>query len=119
MFIRNHPIYRRKLDGAKIRPDDLRTSTDIQKIPRTDKNDLREAQQGGPFPYGDLLAVSTDDVTAYHQTSGTTGQPVRHVDSWRDWEWWTECWSTFLWAQGFRPQDRVLGRSLRLREDRL
>ncbi|MFQ5852824.1 MAG: phenylacetate--CoA ligase family protein [Candidatus Binatia bacterium] len=101
------PFYRKKLDSAKIKPGDIKTLSDIQKIPMTDKDELREAQQTNPFPYGDLLAVSTDDVTAYHQTSGTTGQPVRQADSWRDWEWWSECWATILWAQGFRPRDRV------------
>lgn len=101
------PFYRRKLDSAKIKPAGIKTLSDVQKIPRTDKNELREAQATDPYPYGDLLAVSTDDVTAYHQTSGTTGQPVRQADSWRDWEWWSECWATLLWAQGFRPHDRV------------
>jgi len=103
----NSPFYRKKLDSAKIKPADIKTLPDIQKIPRTDKNELREAQQTDPYPYGALLAVSTEEVTAYHQTSGTTGQTVRQADSWRDWEWWSECWATVLWAQGFRPQDRV------------
>jgi phenylacetate-CoA ligase len=103
----NSPFYRIKLDRAKIKPDDIKTLSDIQKIPRTDKNELREAQQTDPFPYGTLLSVPIDDVTAYHQTSGTTGQAVRQADSWRDWEWWSECWATILWAQGFRPHDRV------------
>lgn len=103
----NSPFYRKKLDSAKITPDDIKSLSDIQKIPRTDKNELRDAQQTDPFPYGSLLSVPTDDVTAYHQTSGTTGQAVRQADSWRDWEWWSECWATILWAQGFRPQDRV------------
>lgn len=101
------PFYRRKLGGAKIKPDDIQTLGDIRKVPRTDKDELREAQQTDPFPYGDLLSVPIEDVTAYHQTSGTTGQVVRQADSWRDWEWWSECWATILWAQGFRPRDRV------------
>ncbi len=28
-------------------------------------------------------------------------------DTWQDWEWWSECWATILWAQGYRPSDRV------------
>lgn len=28
-------------------------------------------------------------------------------DTWQDWEWWSECWSFVLWAQGYRPKDRV------------
>jgi phenylacetate-CoA ligase len=43
----------------------------------------------------------------FRQTSGTTGQPVYQPDTWQDWEWWSECWATVLWAQGYRPSDRV------------
>jgi phenylacetate-CoA ligase len=68
---------------------------------------LREVQGKDPFPYGEALCVSLDDVTAFRQTSGTTGQPVYQPDTWQDWEWWAECWSYLLWAQGYRPADRV------------
>ena len=34
-------------------------------------------------------------------------QPVYQPDTWQDWEWWAECWAYLLWAQGYRPQDRV------------
>ena len=46
-------------------------------------------------------------MTACRQTSGTTGQPVYQPDTWQDWEWWAECWSFILWAQGYRQADRV------------
>jgi phenylacetate-CoA ligase len=46
-------------------------------------------------------------VTVFRQTSGTTGQPVYQPDTWQDWEWWAECWACLLWAQGYRPSDRV------------
>jgi phenylacetate-CoA ligase len=48
-----------------------------------------------------------EDVAVFRQTSGTTGQPVYQPDTWQDWEWWSECWSFILWAQGYRPSDRV------------
>jgi phenylacetate-CoA ligase len=51
--------------------------------------------------------VPLDEVTIFRQTSGTTGQPVYQPDTWQDWEWWMECWAYILWAQGYRPQDRV------------
>ncbi|GGM61308.1 phenylacetate-CoA ligase [Halarchaeum rubridurum] len=101
------PFYRRKLDAAGIDPDDIRTYEDVREVPTTKKGELREAQGGEPFPYGDLLAASPEEVTEYHQTSGTTGEPVRQADSWGDWEWWGDCWATVLWAQGIRPDDRV------------
>jgi phenylacetate-CoA ligase len=101
------PFYRRKFDEAGIHPSDIESFADVRDVPTTSKDELRGAQQREPFPYGELLAVDPVDVTEYHQTSGTTGEPVRQADSWRDWEWWGDCWATVLWAQGIRPDDRV------------
>jgi phenylacetate-CoA ligase len=103
----NSPFYRRKFDEAGIDPADIESFEDVRSVPTTAKGELREAQQAEPFPYGDLLAVDPTEVTEYHQTSGTTGQPVRQADAWRDWEWWGDCWASVLWAQGIRPGDRV------------
>lgn len=101
------PFYRRKFDEAGIDPSAIETFEDVRRVPTTAKAELRAAQQSEPFPYGDLLAVDPEEVTDYHQTSGTTGEPVRQADAWRDWEWWGDCWATVLWAQGIRPDDRV------------
>lgn len=103
----NTPFYQQKFDEAGIDPTAIETFDDIRAVPPTSKAELRDAQTTDPFPYGDLLAVPLEDVTDYHQTSGTTGQPVRQADSWHDWEWWGDCWATVLWAQGVRPDDRV------------
>jgi phenylacetate-CoA ligase len=103
----NSPFYRAKFDEADIDPGSIETMADVRNVPTTTKDELLEAQTTEPFPYGDLLAVPPEEVTEYHQTSGTTGQPVRQADSWQDWEWWGDCWATVLWAQGVRPDDRV------------
>jgi phenylacetate-CoA ligase len=103
----NAPFYRQKFDEAGVDLTTIETIADVRKVPTTSKAELRDAQTTEPFPYGDLLAVPSEEVTEYHQTSGTTGQPVRQADSWHDWEWWGDCWATVLWAQGIRPDDRV------------
>jgi len=103
----NAPFYREKFDEAGIDPHSIETMADVRDVPTTSKDELRNAQTTEPAPYGDLLAVPPEEVTEYHQTSGTTGQPVRQADSWHDWEWWGDCWATVLWAQGVRPSDRV------------
>ena len=102
------PFYRKLYDEAGVHPEDIRTHEDVRRIPKVEKGMLRGAQCKAPFPYGDLLCVPLDDVTEYRQTSGTTGQPVYQADTWQDWEWWAESWSTILWAQGYRPTDRIL-----------
>jgi phenylacetate-CoA ligase len=94
-------------DKAGLTPDDIRSFDDIKKIPKVEKSMMREIQNKDPFPYGDALCVPLEEVSVFRQTSGTTGQPVYQPDTWQDWEWWSECWSFILWAQGYRPSDRV------------
>ncbi|MCH7764319.1 MAG: phenylacetate--CoA ligase family protein [Candidatus Marinimicrobia bacterium] len=103
-----HSKFHRTLyDNASIKPDDIQSLDDIRHIPTVEKSMMRDIQGKNPFPYGDALCVSLEEVTSYHQTSGTTGQPIYQPDTWQDWEWWSECWAQLLWAQGYRPKDRV------------
>lgn len=100
------PLYRRNYEAEGLRPEDIRTWDDVARVPLLTKDDYR-CQGVEPFPYGESLCVPLEEVTEFHQTSGTTGTPVYQPDTWADWEWWSECWATILWAQGFRPSDRV------------
>lgn len=100
-------FHRSLYEKAGIKPVDIRSMEDIRHIPTVEKSMMRDIQRKDPFPYGDTLCVPLDDVSEYRQTSGTTGQPIYQADTWEDWEWWSECWSYILWAQGYRPSDRV------------
>jgi phenylacetate-CoA ligase len=100
-------FHRALYDKTGIRPDDIRSIEDIRHVPKVEKAMMRDVQRKDPFPYGDALSVPLEAVTEFRQTSGTTGQPVYQADTWADWEWWAECWSYILWAQGYRPSDRV------------
>jgi len=100
-------FHRRLYENAGIRPEDIRSWEDIRRIPTVEKSMMRDIQRKDPFPYGDALCVPLEEVVEFRQTSGTTGQPVYQPDTWQDWEWWSECWSYILWAQGYRPRDRV------------
>lgn len=50
------PMYRRKYDDAGTKPSDIRTLADIQYVPFTVKEELRESQTNHP-PWGDFLCV--------------------------------------------------------------
>lgn len=100
-------FHRRLYQDAGLEPGDIKTSDDIRKVPKVEKAMMREIQRKDPFPYGDMLCVPLERVTEYHQTSGTTGQPVYQPDTWQDWEWWAESWSYIMYAQGFRDTDRI------------
>jgi len=103
----NSPFYRRLYQEAGLEPGDIKAFVDIQKVPKIEKGMMREVQQRDPFPYGDMMTVPLEQVTAFRQTSGTTGTPVYQADTWQDWEWWSESWCYILYAQGYRDTDRV------------
>ncbi|MEE9610182.1 MAG: hypothetical protein V3W19_02965 [Desulfatiglandales bacterium] len=104
----DHSKFHRSLyQKAGIKPESIRSIEDVEHVPKVEKAMLRGIQSKAPFPYGDALCVPIEEVTEFHQTSGTAGQPVYQPDTWQDWEWWSECWCYVLWAQGYRPADRV------------
>jgi len=103
----NSPFYRELYKKAGIEPGDIRGFDDIRKVPKVDKAMLRDIQKREPFPYGTILSVPIEQVTEYRQTSGTTGQPVYHPETWQDWDWSAESWAYILYSHGFRNTDRV------------
>lgn len=103
----NSPFYQRLYRDAGLEPGDIKTLDDVGKVPKTEKSMLREAQGVEPYPYGSILSVPIEQVTEYRQTSGTTGQPVYHPETWQDWEWSAESWAYALYAYGYREYDRV------------
>ncbi len=64
----NVPFYRQKFDEAKIKPEDIKSVKDLQRLPFTTKQDLRDN-----YPFG-LFAVPQDEVVRVHASSGTTGK---------------------------------------------
>lgn len=66
----NVPFYRRKFDEAGMTPGDVKSLDDLQRLPFTVKQDLRDN-----YPFG-LFAVPREDVVRVHASSGTTGKPT-------------------------------------------
>ena len=62
--------YRRKMEEAGIKPEDIRTLKDLEKLPFTTKQDMRDN-----YPYG-LFAVPLKKLRRIHASSGTTGKPT-------------------------------------------
>ena len=88
------PFYTKKFDEAGLRPEDIRTLEDINKIPFTTKTDLRDN-----YPYG-LMAVEMDDIVRVHASSGTSGKPTVVFYTKNDMEMWTECMARLVAAAG-------------------
>ena len=64
------PEYRKKLDGAGVGPEDIRNLGDLQRLPFTTADDLRD---GYPFP---LRCVPFEKIVRIHSSSGTTGDQL-------------------------------------------
>ena len=60
--------YRAKMDEMKLKPSDIRSVSDLSKLPFTVKHDLREA-----YPFG-FYSSPAKDIVEVHASSGTTGK---------------------------------------------
>ena len=63
-------FYRKRFDRAGIRPDDIKTLSDVTKLPFTYKKDLRDT-----YPTG-MFCVPNEQLARFHVSSGTTGKPT-------------------------------------------
>ena len=63
----NVKYYRDLMDEKGVKPEDIKSTADLHKLPFLKKDDLREA-----YPYG-LLATDLKNCVRIHSTSGTTG----------------------------------------------
>lgn len=85
---------------------DIRGWDDFRRLPFTTKKELSADQAGNP-PYGSNLSFPRDAYVRIHQTSGTTGEPLRCLDTAESWDWWADCWATVFRAAGVTAADRV------------
>ncbi|MCX7843153.1 MAG: phenylacetate--CoA ligase [Clostridia bacterium] len=95
----NVGLYRRKFDDIGLKPEHIQTLKDIEKIPFTTKDDLRDN-----YPYG-LFAVPMKSIVRVHASSGTTGKPIVVGYTQKDVENWSECVARLIVAAGGTDDD--------------
>lgn len=95
------PFYRKRFDEAGVAPSDIRSLTDLEKIPFTTKQDLRDN-----YPYG-LFSVPMENVVRIHASSGTTGSPTVVGYTARDIDHWAELMARSLAAGGAGRRDII------------
>ncbi len=93
------PAYRRKMDEAGVKPDDIKSLKDLEKLPFTTKQDMRDN-----YPYG-LFAVPLKKLRRIHASSGTTGKPTVVGYTNADLEVWQECVARLAVAAGAQEED--------------
>ena len=93
------PAYRKKMEDAGVKPEDIKTLKDLAKLPFVTKQDMRDN-----YPFG-LFAVDKDSLVRIHASSGTTGKPTVVGYTRGDLETWTECVSRIACMGGASSHD--------------
>lgn len=95
----NSEFYRRRFAESHIDPYDIRSLSDLSRIPFTTKQDLRDS-----YPFG-MSAVPLSRVVRLHSSSGTTGTPTVILHTQRDLDEWANAVARCLYMVGLRPGD--------------
>ena len=90
----NVPFYRNKFQELDLYPEDIKGIEDLEKLPFTTKEDMRDN-----YPYG-LFATELDQIVRLHASSGTTGKPTVVGYTREDINNWSEVCARSLVAAG-------------------
>lgn len=99
--IRNIPFYRNRLEKAGITPEKIKSLSDIQYIPYTTKDDIRDN-----YPFG-MFGAPMKEIVRIHASSGTTGKPTVVGYTRRDLDNWSDCVARICIAAGASDEDIV------------
>ncbi len=97
----NVECYRKRMDEAGIKPSDIKSIDDLQKLPFTYKSDLRDN-----YPYG-LFAKPLSEIVELHASSGTTGKRIVVGYTKNDLDMWASCGARMLTSIGATKDDII------------
>ncbi|MBQ9730121.1 MAG: phenylacetate--CoA ligase [Clostridia bacterium] len=97
----NVEFYRKKMQAVGLIPSDIKGIEDIEKLPFTTKDDLRDT-----YPFG-LFAVPQSEIVRIHASSGTTGKATVVGYTRRDLDIWAECVARCMTMAGVGRNDIV------------
>ncbi len=96
-------FYKEKLKGIRL---PIKTMENFLQLPFTTKEELADDQQKYP-PFGSNHSYPETSYIRYHQTSGTSGRPLKILDTASSWKWWEDCWLEVLKSSGVTKSDRL------------
>ncbi|MDG2128846.1 MAG: AMP-binding protein [Fuerstiella sp.] len=105
-IIPRNRFYTTKFADAGIDVAGIRCLEDLRTLPVTTKQELVDSQIQQP-PYGANLSFPSTAYARLHQTSGTTGRPMRWLDTHDSWNWIMECWRQIYLLAGVLKEDRL------------
>lgn len=97
----NVEFYRKKMQKLDLMPSDIKGVEDIDKLPFTTKDDLRDN-----YPFG-LFAVPKSQIVRVHASSGTTGKATVVGYTRRDLDVWAECVARCFTMAGVSREDII------------
>jgi phenylacetate-CoA ligase len=101
------PLVRATWDAAGVTPRDVRSMDDLrERVPFVSKDAIRRFRDERGDPFGGLLAVPLEELTAVMSTSGTTGDPTLVPEQWGRGRGPAALARDF-WGMGVRPGDHV------------
>jgi phenylacetate-CoA ligase len=95
------PFYKNSFDKVGVEPGDVKSLSDLAKLPFITKSDLRE---GYPFK---MFAVPMQDIVRIHSSSGTTGKPVVAGYTRKDIDTWAELMARAMVCAGASGNDII------------
>jgi len=95
------PFYRDHFRKHGVNPSQIRSLGDLQRLPFTLKQDMRDN-----YPYG-LFAVPLEQIVRIHASSGTTGKPTVVGYTRRDIDTWSELMARSFVAAGAHKGDVI------------
>jgi phenylacetate-CoA ligase len=99
-------IERNAFQRARVESLAIEGTPRLADLPPLTKRELVADQERNP-PFGTNLTHPLERYTQLHQTSGTTGRPLRVLDTAEDWAWWRSLFANTLTVAGAGPDDRV------------
>lgn len=106
MAYKDNPFYRKKFTEHGVSPEDIRSMDDITKLPYLYKREIQDDQLANP-PFGTNLVGGLENYVRYHQTTGTTGKPVRWLETKETWNWRGRCAAMSLCGSGITAKDII------------
>ncbi|NMA79840.1 MAG: phenylacetate--CoA ligase, partial [Clostridiales bacterium] len=97
----NVPLYKKKMDDVGFAPDKFKVLSDIEYLPFTTKEDIRDT-----YPFG-LFAKPMKKIVRLHASSGTTGKPTVVGYTKKDLDMWADVVARLCVAAGASDEDIV------------
>jgi phenylacetate-CoA ligase len=100
----SNPFYQKKFQRHGVKAEEIKNLDDIRKLPFTHKEEFLRDQEENP-PFGTNLSEPLENFIRYHQTTGTTGIPLKWLETRESWQWRRKVAAMAVRAAGVLPAD--------------